>query len=84
MSSLLAIASGTDPTVVEPQLEQHLTAYRQLLLQHDWWWDYADDHSAWLRGHANAKKIESYQRLLDRDWSIWNEYAPAALQRKGK
>ena len=56
--------------------------YKSLLAQHDWYYDYSDDHSVWQRGNRERDTLYKYQDAVDPDYKIWNEYAPEMFQRK--
>lgn len=47
----------------------------QLLKQHDWTFDYSDDHRAYKAGAENRKRIMSYSQL-DSFVDTYNKYAP--------
>lgn len=56
--------------------------YRQMLAQHDWFYDYSDDHSAWSAGRAQREKLRELRKQIDPDSKIWDEIAPAEFKQK--
>jgi hypothetical protein len=66
------------PTVIR---NVQLNAYIKALRLHDWSFEFADDHQAWLRGNEQRKQLELMARDLDPDFAIWNVNAPAAYRR---
>lgn len=50
--------------------------YRERLQTHDWYYEFSDDHSVWLRGFAARQCLRELQKEIDPDGKIWNEYAP--------
>lgn len=56
--------------------------YRQLLAQHDWYYQYADDFSVWSAGKAHLERIRELQKHIDPDYKIWNSIAPKDCQIK--
>lgn len=54
--------------------------YIALLKRHDWSFDYSDDYSVWKRGREDRDRLNSLQRWLDPDSSIWNQYAPESYR----
>ena len=55
------------------------TQYREALQNHDWYYDYSDDYTAWCRGRDELSALQAARRTLDPDYSIWNEYAPKPI-----
>lgn len=41
-----------------PDTPMTLEEYYRELEYHDWYYHYTDDHSVWLRGQANAERID--------------------------
>ena len=54
--------------------------YRHKLKQHDWSFEYSDDHSVWQRGWQELGELRQLQKQLDPDWAIWNSIAPKDYQ----
>lgn len=54
------------------QRERYLT----LLRDHDWSYEYSDDHGVWSRGHAQRMELTRLQRSIDPEYVLWNEAAP--------
>ncbi len=36
----------------------NLEQYKKELDNHDWWYDYSDDHKTWKRGSENWKRLQ--------------------------
>ena len=51
--------------------------YERLLRQHDWWFDFSDDHNVWSRGNATLQVLRRMQAELDPDKTIWNRHMPS-------
>ena len=51
----------------------NMNEYRAALANHDWTFDYSDDHNVWKRGVAERKALRSAQLALDADHKVWNE-----------
>lgn len=58
-----------------------LDTYRALLQDHDWYYEYSDDHGSYTNGHEEKTAIRILQLKVDEDFSIWNEYAPEDFKR---
>lgn len=50
--------------------------YKQQLSSHDWWYDRADDFTAWKRGSEQRAGLRALRKRLDADGEIWNAHAP--------
>ena len=48
--------------------------YRQLLQQHDFYYDMSDDHSVWCRGRDQWNAICELMKEVDPDRKILKEY----------
>ena len=56
-------------------------SYRSLLQDHDWYYEYSDDHNIYTRGETERSDLRRMQEKIDEDFSIWNEYAPKEFKR---
>lgn len=63
--------------------ELNVDDYINMLKSHDWFYDYSDDHSVWVRGKAQRGAILEAKKELDPDYIIWNQYCPADFRVKG-
>lgn len=54
-----------------------METYLALLAQHDWNYEYSDDHTAWKRGRDERKRLEDLRYEFDRDYELWNEHLEA-------
>ena len=57
-----------------------LEAYKQMLREHDWLFEFSDDHRAWLVGRAQLRWLKSVQPTVDPQWVLWNAAAPVELR----
>ena len=55
--------------------------YRAALKAHDWYYPYADNYGAFVKGKESADRLEMMRKQLDPDYAIWNELAPADFRR---
>ena len=57
---------------------------RTLIKQHDFTYDYSDDHRVYTKGSQQLKKInEVAERFTKADFiALWNQYAPEIMQKK--
>lgn len=51
--------------------------YIDALKQHDWTYDFSDDHRSYLRGHAQREHLRKLRPVVDPDYELWNQYAPS-------
>ena len=56
--------------------ELNVDDYINMLKSHDWFYDYSDDHSVWVRGKAQRGAILEARKILDPDYIIWNQHCP--------
>ena len=61
-----------------------LTNFENALKSHDWFFDFSDDHSVWLRGRdereflrATAKQLVANGMDSIEVANLWNEFAPS-------
>ena len=45
-------------------MNDHLIKLQGLMARHDWYFDYADDYTAWCRGRDERAAINNEQRRL--------------------
>ena len=57
--------------------------YLHLLKNHDWTFEYTEDHEVWRRGRAAQLELERLRVQLDPKFVLWNTHAPSGFQRKG-
>lgn len=50
--------------------------YIQALRRHDWFYVYSDDHRYWDDGRKSFELIDAAQPHYDKNWILWNHYAP--------
>lgn len=60
---------------------EHLAAYRAALADHDWNFEFSEARQVVERGRESLKALEEARRLIDQDYLIWNEIAPAEYRR---
>ena len=53
-----------------------LDQYIAQLKDHDWFYQYSEDHRVWQAGRDVMEQLRAAQRLLDPQGLIWNEHAP--------
>lgn len=54
-----------------------------LLVSHDWYYDYSDDAKMWQRGNQSEKKmLDLVKELGDYGRDIFNVYAPEGFKLK--
>jgi len=56
--------------------------YRKALQSHDWFYDCSEDPSVFRRGAEQRSALYAMQYQLDRDYKIWNEFAPQIYHRE--
>jgi len=54
--------------------------YIQLLKNHDWYYQYSDDHRAYTAGRESWGRIVHLQKQIDPDYTIFKQYDPRAKQ----
>ena len=69
------------------KIDNTLTNFINALESHDWFYNYADDHSVWTRGFDAQKRLESMAHNLVANGkdpaevaTLWNESAPKRFQ----
>ncbi len=55
---------------MHPQIDEYI----KLLKQHDWTYDYSDDHRAWTKGKEQRKVLTQMQQVMDPHYKVWNEH----------
>ena len=61
----------------QPEQQDRLAEYKRRLGNHDWFYEYSDDHGVWRKGSEMYATLRSMQAEMDPDFAIWNTYAPA-------
>ena len=56
--------------------------YKQRLRFHDWYYNYSDDHGVFTKGSRERDLLNRMQDALDKNYEIWNKFAPEMFQRK--
>ena len=61
-----------------------MNLYENKLRSHDWFYDYSDDHRVWQQGRDAYQELIRFQQEFDKDYAVWNLYAPEEFKRKEK
>ena len=69
------------PFLQPPSEPLEMQAYRKGLQAHDWFYGYSDDNRVWQAGLNRRKQLESLQKALDPDLTVWNSIAPEMFRR---
>ena len=62
-----------------------LAKLRQLLKEHDWYYNYSDDHSVWQRGEARSGEIRLQMTVCEdlgygeEARKMWNQYSTSNM-----
>lgn len=64
---------------MHPQMDEYI----KLLKQHDWTYEYSDDHRAWSKGKNQRKVLRDMAAVIDPDHMIWNEHCMHGFQATG-
>jgi hypothetical protein len=59
-------APAPPPPASKEEVAPLLDQFSKMLAKHDWYYQYADDHSYWSAGQAQADKISDMRRQLER------------------
>lgn len=51
-----------------------LEQYEEDLKNHDWTFEYSDDHRVWKMGWEEQKRLQAVRDRLDPANEIWNKY----------
>ena len=62
-------------------MDYTIEQYRQALQSHDWFYDCTEDPRVYRRGAEKRQELYAMQYQLDRNFKIWNEFAPQFYQR---
>lgn len=54
----------------------YVNQYIQNLKNHDWSYNFSDDHQAWMSGSQSLGKLKEAQPMVDPNFEIWNTIAP--------
>lgn len=57
-------------------------AYRHLLVNHDYQYEYSDDPSTYAKGLQEKKAINFIASLIDKRMELWNTYCPEGMKIK--
>jgi len=60
----------------EVVMENKMKEYVEMLKKHDWYYNYSDDHSAYMRGRKARMKILELANEVDQNREIYNQYKP--------
>ena len=61
-------------------MKTKIEEYTELLKKHDWYYDYSDDHSVYERGYRQRNKLHQLAEEIDRDYELYNQYAPTKIK----
>jgi len=53
-----------------------LKSYIDDLQHHDWYYNFSDDHKAWMLGSATESKLLSAAKSIDPEVQVWNTIEP--------
>ena len=53
-----------------------LKSYIEDLKHHDWYYNFSDDHQAWMLGSATKSKLLEAAKSIDPKFQVWNTIAP--------
>lgn len=71
--------SPTSPAAQAAALGE-IAVYVQALKDHDWEYQFSDDHSVYQRGFNAYSNLKRMQRALDADATLWNAHCPPAYR----
>jgi hypothetical protein len=54
----------------------YVKQYIQNLKNHDWSYNFSDDHQAYMSGSQSLGKLKEAQPMVDPNFEIWNTIAP--------
>ena len=68
------------------KIKELLSILNDLLKSHDWTFEWSDDHSVFLRGHAEKERIESLCKVIGETHAeevsnLWNAFCPVGWER---
>lgn len=55
-------------------------SYIQLLMTHDWSYEWSDDPSVYKRGSNERQALRQMQTQVDENYDLWNSHAPEIYQ----
>lgn len=53
-----------------------LKEYIKALESHDWFYNYSDDHQAWMKGLSEKQNLRSLAMIYDHEFQIWDSISP--------
>ena len=62
-------------------MNPELTTLKELLVHHDWYYNYSDDYSVWTRGQNESRAIQSEQQRLARECRATQEEITALVDK---
>ena len=71
------------------KIKELFLTFENLLMSHDWLFDFADDHSVWTRGHAERERLRSIGKTLgehdaERVSNLWNAFCSDGFERSAE
>jgi hypothetical protein len=54
----------------------YVKQYIENLKNHDWYYNFSDDHQAWMSGSQSETKLKAAQPMVDPNFEIWNTISP--------
>lgn len=55
---------------------QGLKDYIKALESHDWFYNYSDDHAAYMKGSSEKDTLRKLAMIYDHNFQIWDSIAP--------
>ena len=55
-------------------------SYINLLMTHDWSYEWSDDPRVFKRGSNERQALRQMQTQVDENYDLWNSYAPEMYQ----
>ena len=55
-------------------------SYINLLMTHDWSYEWSDDPAVFKRGSNERQALRQLQTQVDENYDLWNSYAPEMYQ----
>jgi hypothetical protein len=57
-----------------------IAAYVQALKDHDWEYQFSDEHAVYQRGFNGYSNLKRVQKRIDAEGTLWNTVAPEAYR----